>query len=206
MGLEAKCKAIVNGRTVSGKALLETKVLTFRGGGEKLDIPHDPGMDARVEGGDLVIAHGGVSVRFVLGDAAPKWLAKIKNPKSVIEKLGIKPGQHVLLLSVSDDSFASELEAKGAEVSTSARAKDGSFDHVFLGVETRAALSKIEGAKAKMKQDGAVWLLRPKGKKEITEADGMAAGKAAGLVDVKVVAFSSTHTAEKFVIRVADRK
>ena len=34
----------------------------------------------------------------------------------------------------------------------------------------------------------------------------MAAGKAAGLVDVKVVAFSATHTAEKFVIPVAKRR
>ena len=34
----------------------------------------------------------------------------------------------------------------------------------------------------------------------------MAAGKAAGLVDVKVVKFSETHTAEKFVIPVARRK
>lgn len=33
----------------------------------------------------------------------------------------------------------------------------------------------------------------------------MAAGKAAGLVDVKVVSFSPTHTAEKFVIPVKDR-
>ena len=32
----------------------------------------------------------------------------------------------------------------------------------------------------------------------------MAAGKAAGLVDVKVVGFSPTHTAEKFVIPVAN--
>ena len=33
----------------------------------------------------------------------------------------------------------------------------------------------------------------------------MAAGKAAGLVDVKVVGFSATHTAEKFVIPVPAR-
>jgi hypothetical protein len=33
----------------------------------------------------------------------------------------------------------------------------------------------------------------------------MAAGKAAGLVDVKVVRFSETHTAEKFVRPVATR-
>jgi glycerate-2-kinase len=33
----------------------------------------------------------------------------------------------------------------------------------------------------------------------------LAAGKAAGLVDVKVVGFSTTHTAEKFVIPKAAR-
>jgi hypothetical protein len=33
----------------------------------------------------------------------------------------------------------------------------------------------------------------------------MAAGKAAGLVDVKVVGFSPTHTAEKYVIPLAAR-
>ena len=49
-------------------------------------------------------------------------------------------------------------------------------------------------------------MIRPKGVKTITEADTMAAGKAAGLVDVKVVKFSETHTAEKFVIRVSERK
>lgn len=34
----------------------------------------------------------------------------------------------------------------------------------------------------------------------------MTAGKQAGLVDVKVVSFSETHTAEKFVIPVAKRR
>jgi len=33
----------------------------------------------------------------------------------------------------------------------------------------------------------------------------MSAGKRAGLVDVKVVSFSETHTAEKFVVPVAKR-
>jgi hypothetical protein len=47
--------------------------------------------------------------------------------------------------------------------------------------------------------------VRPKGSKAITEAETMAAGKRAGLVDVKVVSFSETHTAEKFVIPVAAR-
>jgi hypothetical protein len=49
-------------------------------------------------------------------------------------------------------------------------------------------------------------VIRPKGKAVITESDVMAAGKKAGLVDVKVVSFSETHTAEKFVIPVAKRQ
>ena len=56
-----------------------------------------------------------------------------------------------------------------------------------------------------IKPDGAVWIVRPKGRKDVTEAETMAAGKRAGLVDVKVVSFSETHTAEKFVIPVAKR-
>jgi hypothetical protein len=45
----------------------------------------------------------------------------------------------------------------------------------------------------------------PKGQKHITEAGVFAAGKQAGLVDVKVASFSATHTALKFVIPV-DRR
>lgn len=41
---------------------------------------------------------------------------------------------------------------------------------------------------------------------EISERATMAAGKAAGLVDVKVVGFSPTHTAEKFVIPLLNRR
>jgi len=45
-----------------------------------------------------------------------------------------------------------------------------------------------------------LWVVAPKGVKEITEADVLAGGRKAGLVDVKVVRFSETHTAHKFVI------
>jgi hypothetical protein len=45
----------------------------------------------------------------------------------------------------------------------------------------------------------------PKGKKEITEGDVLGAGRKAGLKDVKVVGFSATHTALKFVVAVEKR-
>jgi hypothetical protein len=45
----------------------------------------------------------------------------------------------------------------------------------------------------------------PKGKQHIREIDVINAAKASGLVDNKVCSFSSTHTALRCVIPVADR-
>jgi len=45
----------------------------------------------------------------------------------------------------------------------------------------------------------------PKGQKQITENDVIAAGRKSGLKDVKVVGFSPTHTGLKFVIPVEKR-
>jgi hypothetical protein len=50
-----------------------------------------------------------------------------------------------------------------------------------------------------------VWLVYPKSLRSITEGDVLAAGRAQGLKDVKVVGFSATHTALKFVIPVSQR-
>jgi len=95
------------------------------------------------------------------------------------------------------------LEASVAQLSIG-RAKRNS-DAIFLGVTRAAHLQRIDGLKAFMKPDGALWIIRPKGRAEISESATMAAGKAAGLVDVKVVSFSPTHTAERFVIPVKSR-
>jgi len=66
-------------------------------------------------------------------------------------------------------------------------------------------LTRMDKLKRALKPNGAIWIIRPKGQPEISEQATMAAGKAAGLVDVKVVGFSPTHTAEKFVIPVSAR-
>jgi hypothetical protein len=60
-------------------------------------------------------------------------------------------------------------------------------------------------AKSSIKPTGAVWLIRPQGSLDVPESAVMAAGKAVGLVDAKVVGFSATHSALKFVIPVKNR-
>ncbi len=54
-------------------------------------------------------------------------------------------------------------------------------------------------------ENGATWVVFPKGRKDLREADFIRAGVAAGLVDNKVVRFSDTHTALRFVIPLARR-
>ena len=79
------------------------------------------------------------------------------------------------------------------------------FDKTSDPVPFEILETRLEKLKASLKPDGALWIIRPKGRPEISERATMAAGKAAGLVDVKVVGFSPTHTAEKFVIPVGQR-
>ena len=79
------------------------------------------------------------------------------------------------------------------------------MDIIFLSAMHTSALGHLAALRGAIKPAGAIWVIRPKGQKSITESDTMAAGKRAGLVDVKVVSFSDSHTAEKFVIPVANR-
>ena len=50
-----------------------------------------------------------------------------------------------------------------------------------------------------LKPKAALWIVYPKGRPEIREIDVLTAGRAAGLKDIKVVRFSETDTALKFV-------
>lgn len=125
----------------------------------------------------------------------PKQGHKSYDHKTRSEKLGVKPGQTVLLVGVTDAHFLSELQEGGARIT-----RNSAPDVVFCAIESRAALQKLPELARRIKRDGAVWTIRPKGSPLVSESDVMTAGQAAGLVDVKVVRFSETHTAEKFVV------
>jgi hypothetical protein len=120
-----------------------------------------------------------------------------------IDKLGVKPNHDVLLLGIEDDeAFVGELKARGARVRTSGAE---AADLIFATFRHRNDLRRLHPLVPRLKSDGTLWTLRPKGSKDLTEAEMMRAGQDAGLVDVKVVSFSAVLTAEKFVIPVAKR-
>ena len=74
-------------------------------------------------------------------------------------------------------------------------------------IQSPADLKRLSQVRRALPDDGALWLLRPKGKNApVGERETMAAGRAAGLVDVKVVGFSPALSAEKYVVPVKARK
>jgi hypothetical protein len=203
MGAEAICTATFKGRSASGKARLETAVLQFRGGDLKLSIPFAQMSAIRARGGTLSVTFPDGTASFDLGVAAPKWAEKIQHPPSRLQKIGVRPEWRTSAIGVTDETFLRELEDAAAHLSIGRVVKD--CDAIFFGVTKEAELTRLEKLKGSLKPNGALWIIRPKGRPEISERATMAAGKAAGLVDVKVVAFSPTHTAEKFVIPVRHR-
>jgi hypothetical protein len=195
MGNEALCRVEVDGKSAEAKVLLETSELIVRGA-IKLRIPFTEIEKVDATDGVLRVHWGGREGRFSVGSQASKWAEKIRNPKSVFDKLGVKPGQRITALGALDDDFVAQL----AEVGEVSRRPRNNSDLVFYAVWRRDQLDKIRPLRELLTPTGALWVIRPKAAEAVSEADVMAAGKAAGLVDVKVVRFSETHTAEKFVV------
>jgi hypothetical protein len=205
VGNEANCAASLGKQKARGKVLLETAELIFRGedGGLRLTIPFASVKSAKAVKGELRLeVPEGVAV-FVLGANAEKWCEKILHPKTRSEKLGVKANETVCLLGKFDDDFLGELGSCTKNVSSGKIA--GVPDWIFLTAESTKELSQVAKLAKSLKDRAALWIVYPKGQKQITENEVIAAGRKAGLKDVKVVGFSPTHTALKFVIPLENR-
>jgi hypothetical protein len=203
MGNEATGRIVVDGIPADVKMLLETDELIVRGE-LRMKIPFAELQSAEsAAGGLLRLRWDDHDIELTVGPDAPKWLQKIRHPKSVIDKLGIKAGQRVSIAGVvEDEAFLRDLEARSGDVTRRVRKES---DVLFFATGARKELARLESLKHSIKPNGAIWVIRPKGTPAIADTDVIAAGRAAGMVDVKVVRFSATHTAEKLVIPVTKR-
>jgi Protein of unknown function (DUF3052) len=202
MGNEADCRVRFGPRASEGHARLEGKELIFRGG-FRLKIPFRDVKSIEVARGVMKVVFPGGEASFDLGPAAEKWAGRIRNPKGLLDKLGVKPGMKVSLLGIDDEGFREQIAARTDDVSDG-RAAKGS-DIVFVKMTDAREAARLKSLRAAIKPDGAVWVVWPKGQKAFREDDARNAGPAAGLVDVKVASFSDTLSALKMVIPVKAR-
>ena len=198
MGQELDCRILYQKRSLSGRAHLETDHLLFRGE-ERIKVPFKELTSVKASAGVLRLEFPGGPAEFELGAAAEKWAHKILHPPSRLDKLGVKRGLSARLIGDLDPGFAVELMSVG--VSTA----KGKQDLLFFAAERTAHLAKLVNFVGELKPAGALWVIYPKGVPAIREVQVIEAGRAAGLKDVKVASFSSTHTGLKFVIPVAVR-
>jgi len=202
VGNELNCKARFGEQRSEGKALLETSEILFRGE-FRLKIPFSKIKSAKAVDGELRLETAEGLAVFHLGTAAEKWRDKILHPKSRIEKLGVKPEVGVSLLGEFEPEFVGELGKLTKSVSKGKVAADSEW--IFFAVDSKEDLGTLPKISKSMKDAAALWIVYPKGQKHVTENDVLAAGRKSGLKDVKVVGFSSTLTALKFVIPLSQR-
>jgi len=208
MGQQIETRALVGARVHQGTAMLETEYLLFRASGAKEKAPQVKILFRDIQSlkagdGWLRIRHTGGMLDLELGPRAEIWAEKIRSPKSRLQKLGVAERARVWLTGAVDGESRKELAAQGCEIAEGTPARGAAL--IFFGAEARADLRRAKPLAGRLAPDGALWVIYPKGQKHITENDVLAAGRAAKLTDVKVVGFSPTHTALKFVIPLAKR-
>ena len=201
MGQERESTLRLGRRRIEGEALLETSEILFRpaDGSKRLKFAFaDIAKSVKAVDGELRFHTEDGPAVLELGPAAEKWAEKILHPKSRAEKLGVKSGMQVATVGEFEADFQKELRAIAKNVSEG-NIRDGA-ELVFVAVESPKDLNGVAKIAKSVKGASGLWIVYPKAKKEITENDVIGAGRKTGLKDVKVVRFSPTHTALKFVL------
>jgi hypothetical protein len=194
MGKEADVEASwSDGGGGAGRLRYEPPKLIFRGSERR--VFEGRGLaGVRAEGRELVLADG---ARFRLPTPAASWADAILNPRSRLDKLGVKAGHRVAIANLADPAFEIELTARAPVADGS-----GDLDLLFYGADSAEELAVIAALIPRLAPHGALWIVSLKGKAmRVRDIEVMAAAKACGLVDTKVCAFSETRTALRFVRR-----
>lgn len=203
MGAEITTRVSIGRNTFRAEVLLETSEIIIRGD-ERLKIPFKVMRSLAAKNGALSFTFGGKSLSIDLGNRAITWFKKISNPKSVMDKLGIKPDSVVSIINLPDKNFISEVKKITSKV-TIRKPQKGS-DLVFIEANIPKEVERLSSLKKFLKPNGAIWVVSLKGKAAtIKDVEIMRIGKKCGMVDTKVVGFSETHSALKFVIPVLQR-
>ena len=200
MGVEAACRVRLNDSESEGKAYCGDGEVGFRGDFRFL-WKWTELASVKVGDGRLILRKGKDTAVLELGaKAAEKWCHSILNPKSRLDKLGLKPNHVYQAWGEFDDTFAMEVEQVAGKPGKEP------LDAIFIQMNTSADLEKLKRAKKLIAQNGMIWAIWPKGCKEFRDVDIRDYVLKNGLVDIKVASFSTTLSALKLVIPLKARK
>ena len=132
----------------------------------------------------------------------------------LLDKLGIRPGMRVAIVgaledddepSTADGPFVTRVAERTSDI-TEGRPEPES-DIVLLAADTPAELATLADLRPRIRPNGAIWVVSRKGRTAtIRDVEVIAAARQNGLVDNKVVSFSTRRTALRLVIPVVLRQ
>ena len=85
----------------------------------------------------------------------------IRHPRSIVDRLGVKPGARVLVLNVADLELRRHLKERASELlGREAAGTAAEIDVVIVGVETPADLATIGELEPRLARNGSLWVVR----------------------------------------------
>ena len=135
MGTEIVCEAKYKRASYRVKVHLDAQTLTLRDE-LKLSIPLKEIQQVAAKGDLLTVKWKDSTVVLDVGNKAERLADSIRNPRSLLDRLGIKPDHTVSILGLDDPSFVQELRQRtNAVADDSVKAMS---DVIFLRARERA--------------------------------------------------------------------
>lgn len=194
MGLETRCKAVIDGNAYEGRLHVDSKEIQFSCRESKWSHSVGTTVNAKSVDGMLVVGSGKKAARFDLGDEAERWLEKVLNPPSRMKKLGIKATQKIFLHGEFDQGFLSEIASAQAVVAKSLAVAD----MVLAIVVSQVELGTLAKLVKRLDVGKSIWIVWPKGVQSIKDVHVIAFCKELGMGPGKSCAFDDHLTAMRF--------
>jgi hypothetical protein len=198
-GRAAPCTLHFDGRVCEGTAYLDADGLVLRQ--ERcLAVPLSDLRVVATDDGRVEVSFPGGAAVLLLDTVAQRWTELVaRRPRSRLDRLGVRRGQLVAVVGVVEARFVEELRGRVTEVVTGTAVPAGA-DIIFLAAAQREELGRMPGLAHFIAPGGVLWVIRPRGRPEITEQDVAVSGKAAGMTVGRGVRFSPTHTADRLAV------
>lgn len=190
MGTVIEGLLTVGGQKVNVKADFASDHVTFSGG-RRGEVKYSAIAVLGTAKGRLRLRVDDAVMEFELGARVDRIAAKIRQPPSLAQKLGIEPA-----MTVAVEGHADLTLKRALEETTRTR---GVAEVVFACVSSVEELDGFPGWLTRMDDAGALWIVYPKARREIRESDVLAAGHLHGLVETRVARISETRTSVRFV-------
>lgn len=197
MGLELRVRARYKRQESDGRLHLDSQELNFRGTEFQWSTRIGQGIKAVATNGRLVVRADREQIEFDVGETAEKWVEKILNPPSRLQKLGVKTEMKCWVSSGFDSGFKDELTSNGSLLVK----KIAECQLAFFLLTKRSDLTKLVSSVSELPLGVNIWIVWPKGTDAVSQKDVMQTARECGMGPSKTAAFDASHSSLRFALK-----